>query len=121
MKRYVAGKQVARVDQDDRRATATARVTMCSDTAACAPKLDDSACSPGRFATAQRTRSSALMRSRSLLTSSMHGRLVHCPARIPGERSHTCDTSATHAARAPTRPARQAKSPKPSPSMRSLA
>jgi selenocysteine lyase/cysteine desulfurase len=49
------------------------------------------------------------------------GRLVHCQARIPCQRSHSYQSCAAHAAWAPTRPARQAKSPKHSPSMRSLA
>ena len=34
-------------------------VTRCSDTAACAPKLDDSANGPGRFSSDQRTRVAA--------------------------------------------------------------
>ena len=37
----------------------SACVTRCSDTAACAPKLDDSANGPGRFSSAQRTRVAA--------------------------------------------------------------
>src|SRR3954464_11912971 len=37
----------------------SARVTRWSDTAACAPKLDDNACGPGRLVSPQRTRVSA--------------------------------------------------------------
>ena len=80
--------EITGVDQDHRQTPAPACVTMCSDTAACAPKLDDNACLPGRFSSAHATRSSAVICSRSAFISSTSRRLFASPIRIPGHGSH---------------------------------